>query len=401
MADLKTSFCGIKAPNPFWLSSSPVSNTAEMVIRAFEEGWGGAVFKSLSLNEEFLVYNPSPCFTTICFEDENFLGLENIELFSERPLSKNLKDLKEIKKRFPDRALIASLAVTPNKEECQELVVKAEETGVDGLELNFSCPNVKAGGGAGRSIGKNPESVATIIRWVKEVSKVPVLAKLTASLTDITKMAMVAKEAGADGISAINTVPAVIGVDLETLIPKPIVDGKTTMGGYSGPAIKPIALRCIAEIAMDKEIGLPISGMGGVTTWQDAAEFILLGSTSVQVTTAIMRYGYRIVEDLINGLSNWMDEKGIKKLDDMVGKSLSHFTNVESLNRKHRMVPAIDKEICVKCGLCYIVCQDAGHQAITLDVNKFPIVDKEKCRGCSLCSLICPVMDCITMETAQ
>jgi len=399
MADLKTSFCGIKAPNPFWLSSSSVSNTAEMVIRAFEEGWGGAVFKSLSLNEEVRLHNTSPCFAAIGFEDKNFLGLENIELFSERPFSENLIDLKEIKKRFPDRALIASLAVTPKKEECQELAIKVQKTGVDGLELNFSCPNVKTGGGAGRSIGKNPELVARIIGWIKEVSKVPVLAKLTASITDIRKMAVVAKEAGADGISAINTIPSIIGVDLETLIPKPTVDGKTAIGGYSGPAIKPIALRCVAEIAMDKEIGLPISGIGGITTWQDAAEFILLGSTSVQVTTAIMRYGYRIVEDLIDGLSNWMDEKGIKKLDDMVGKSLSYFTNVESLNRNYKMVSTIDKKACVKCGLCYIVCQDAGHQAITLDENKFPIIDKEKCGGCSLCSLICPVMDCIVMKT--
>jgi len=398
MADLKINFCGIKAPNPFWLSSSPVSNTAEMVMRAFEAGWGGAVFKSLSLHEEVRLSNTSPCLAAMNFEDKKFLGLENIELFTERPLSENLRDLKEIKKRFPDRALIASLAVSARREECQQLAMKVEETGVDGLELNLSCPNVKPGRGAGRAIGQNPEMVGRVTGWVKEVSKVPVLVKLTPSVTDITKLAKAAKEAGADGISAINTIPSIIGVDLETLIPKPTVDGKTAIGGYSGPAIKPIALRCVAQIAMDKEIGLPISGMGGITTWQDAAEFILLGSTSVQVTTAVMREGYRIIEDLIDGLSNWMDEKKIKSIDDMVGKSLRYFTAVESLNRNYRMISTVNKENCVKCGLCYIVCQDAGHQAITLDENKFPVVDKDKCGGCGLCSLVCPVWDCIALK---
>jgi len=403
MSDLSIDFCGIKAPNPFWLSSSPVSRTAEMVIRAFEMGWGGVIWKSIVLKEkkEELIVSVSPCLTSMNFEERRMAGLVNIELTTDRPLSDNLNDLKEVKKRFPDRAVIASLMGEVKKEVWQELAIKAAGVGVDGLELNIVCPHGKKEMVLGKSDGKLTDIFYEVVSWVRAVTKLPLIVKLTGNLADIAEVGRVVKKAGANAISATNTIRSIAGVDLDTLIPRPTVAGQSAMGGYSGFAIKPIALRCIAELAMDKEIDLPLSGIGGVTTWQDAAEFILLGASSVQVSTAVMREGYRIVEDLIDGLSNWMDKKGFEKIEDMVGRSVPCLTAVDSLNLDYKVVATIDKEVCEKCGLCYIACRDGGHQAISLDTDRIPIVDEDKCVGCSLCSLICPVSDCIVMKEVK
>ncbi|MBI4862255.1 MAG: NAD-dependent dihydropyrimidine dehydrogenase subunit PreA [Candidatus Riflebacteria bacterium] len=398
MANLAIDFCGIKAPNPFWLSSSPVSNCGEMVARAFEAGWGGVVWKSLVLVEDKPLVNVTPRLASIDFEEKKLVGLMNIELATDRPLSVNLTEMKEIKRRFPDRALVASIMAQAEKEPWQELARRVEAVGVDGLELNFSCPHGMPEMGMGKAIGQIPELVEKITGWVKAVAKTPVIVKLTPDVSDITLPARAAKKGGADALAAINTIASIIGVDLDTLVPRPFVAGRSAMGGFSGPAVKPIALRCVAQMAMDRQIGLPISGMGGLSTWQDAAEFILLGSTSVQVTTAIMKSGYRIVEDLIDGLSNWMDEKGFKTVQEIVGRSLQYFSAVESLSRQYRVVSSVDHGTCEKCDLCYIACLDGGHQAIALDPKRLPIVDEKKCTGCGLCCLVCPVWNCVRMK---
>lgn len=398
MADLSIDFCGIKSQNPFWLASSPVTNTGEMIQRAFDAGWAGAVWKTLGLEEKTPIVNVSPRLAGLDFEDKKLIALENIEMITDRPLEVNLKEIRETKKKYPKSVIIASLMVVNDEESWTEITKKVIDTGVDGLELNFGCPHGMPEKGMGSATGKSPSNVEKVCGWVKKVAgKIPVIAKLTPNITDMREPALAAKNGGADAIAAINTVQAIVGVDLETLIPRPSVNGKSALGGLSGPAIKPIALRFITELYLDKRLGLPITGMGGITTWQDAAEFLLLGASSLQVCTAVMHYGYRIVEDLKDGLSNFMDEKGFKKISDMVGVSALKISSHSELSRDKRPVSKINREICEKCDLCYLGCSDGGHQAITLDNNRLPIVDEEKCVGCGLCAVICPVEGCVTL----
>ncbi|MFH2070147.1 MAG: NAD-dependent dihydropyrimidine dehydrogenase subunit PreA [Elusimicrobiota bacterium] len=399
MVNLKVNFCGVESPNPFWLASSPVSNSAEMVSRAFDAGWGGAIWKTLGLDgPEGPIVNVTPRLAGLDFEEKKLLGLENIELITDRPLKENLKEISEIKKKYPKNPVFVSIMAGPVREDWQKLTRIVEEAGADGIELNFSCPHGMPEKGMGMAIGQIPDVCQTITTWVKEVAKTPVMAKMTPNITDILVPARASKKGGADGISAINTIQSFLGVNLDTLEPLPTVDGKSMFGGYSGPAVKPIALRFVAQLSSDKGLALPISGIGGIATWKDAAEFILAGATTIQVCTAIMRNGYRIVEDMSDGLSNFMEEKGFASVSEMVGKILPKLGTHESLNKKKRMVCSINRDICVKDDLCYIACQDGGHQAIKLDDKRLPAVDEEKCAGCGLCVLVCPVYDCVTMK---
>ena len=395
MADLSVEFAGLKLMSPFMLTSAPPTATGEMIRRAFEAGWAGAVTKSIAL-EPALDAQPRLARLTM---GNKTIGLENIELTTQRNLEVWVKDIEEIKHHYPDHILFASLMAAVVKEEWHFLIKQVEEAGVDGLELNFSCPHGMPEKGMGSVQGQDPTIAGEITRWVKEVATVPVMVKLTPNVTDIVEIGKACEEAGADAISAINTVSAFIGVDLDRLEPLPSVGGTSAFGGYSGPAIKPIGLRCIAQLA--KGTSLPLSGLGGIARWRDAAEYILVGASTVQVGTAVMFQGYEIVEKMKKGLSAYMDEKGFESVARMRGYILPKITAHEELNFGYEVVAAIDQALCSKCGLCYTACMDGGWQAIEMESRQlYPRVVGEKCDGCSLCLHICPVEGCITLVPA-
>ena len=396
MADLSTNCGGIKSPNPFWLASAPPSNSAYQNCKAFEQGWGGTVWKTIGEP----VMNVCNRYGGLDVNGLKLAGLNNIELISDRPIEKNFKEIAETKKLWPDRAVIVSLMVESKKETWQDIVKRTIDTGCDGIELNYGCPHGMSERGMGAAVGQVPDYCQMITEWVTEVSTIPVLVKLTPNVTDIVYPARAAKIAKADGLSLINTINSIIGIDLDTLEILPSVAGKGSHGGYAGPAVKPIALHLVSQVARDPEVDLPISGIGGINNWKDALEFILLGSSSVQVCTAVMHHGFRIVEDMIDGLSNWMDEKGFKTLDEVIGKSLHRIDDFGNFNLLHKTVARIDQEKCIHCNLCYIACEDGAHQCIDLtpvNGHNETVVREEDCVGCDLCSIVCPVEGCITM----
>src|SRR5271166_5257211 len=322
MADLTTNFAGIRSPNPFWLASGPPTNCGEQVMRAFDAGWGGAVWKTIGEP----IVNLSSRYSSVDWNGQRMMGLNNIELISDRPIETNLREISAVKKRYPRHAVIASLMVDSTREAWHDIVKRSEDAGADGLELNFGCPHGMSERGMGAAVGQVPDYACMITEWVKEAARTPVLVKLTPNITDIRAVARAAKRGGADGLSAINTINSITGIDLDTFTPRPNVDGKSSHGGYCGPAVRPIALNMVQQIMSDAESALPLSGIGGIGTWRDAAEFILLGSGTVQVCTAVMHYGYRIVEDMAEGLENWMREKGFKTIDDFRGLSVHRVT---------------------------------------------------------------------------
>jgi dihydropyrimidine dehydrogenase (NAD+) subunit PreA len=396
MADLSINCGGIKSPNPFWLASAPPSNSGYQVCKAFEEGWGGAVWKTIGEP----VMNVFNRYGAVDYNGQKIAGLNNIELISDRPIEVNLKEIAETKKLWPDRAVIVSLMVESKRETWHDIVKRSIDTGADGIELNYGCPHGMSERGMGSAVGQVPEYCAMITEWVTEVSTIPVLVKLTPNISDIRFPARAAKKGKANGISLINTINSIMGVNLDTLELRPSVEGKGGHGGFAGPAVKPIALNMISQVAIDPEVNLPISGIGGVSTWRDAAEFILLGATSVQVCTAVMHYGFRIINDLTEGLSNWMDEKGFKTIEDFRGKSLSCITDFGNLNLLARTIAEIDESKCIQCNLCFIACNDAAHQCIDMipyNGKNQPKVREVDCVGCALCFIVCPVENCISM----
>src|SRR5687767_6321111 len=310
MADLKVNFAGVESPNPFWLASGPPTNTYGQVAKAFDEGWGGAVWKTIGEP----IINVYSRYGSIDLGKTRMVGFNNIELISDRPVEDNLKELAEVKRNYPKNAVIASLMVESTREAWHEIVKRTQDTGVDGFELNFGCPHGMSERGMGAAVGQVPDYTCQIVEWVKEASTIPVIVKLTPNVTDITYIARAAVKGGADALSLINTINSIVGVDLNTFTPLPDVGGKSSHGGYCGPAVKPIALNLLSATASDPAVKIPISGIGGISTWRDAAEFIALGSTTLQVCTAVMHYGFRIIEDLTDGLSTWMDESGIASI---------------------------------------------------------------------------------------
>ncbi len=396
MADLRTNLAGIKSPNPFWLASAPPTNSGYQIMKAFDTGWGGAVWKTLGVP----VVNVSSRYGSVNYRDKRMVGFNNIELITDRPLRDNLREISEVKKRFPEHAVIASLMVE-TREEWHNIVRDVENAGADGIELNFGCPHGMCERGMGSAVGQEPKVLQMIVEWVKEVAKIPVITKLTPNISDITRPARAARAGGSDAISLINTIQSIVGVDIDQFVPYPIVDGKSTNGGYCGPAVKPIALNMVKNCAQHPEVNLPISGIGGVENWRDAVEFILLGATSVQVCTAVMHFGFGIIRDLKSGLERYMDEKGFKTLEDFRGKALPNIKHWEDLNLKYKVTASINESKCIGCQLCYTACEDGAHQAIALSTdpaNRIPSIIDENCVGCNLCSLVCPVEDCITME---
>ncbi len=396
MADLRTNLAGIKSPNPFWLASAPPTNSGYQIMKAFDAGWGGAVWKTLGVP----VVNASSRYGAVNYRDKRMVGFNNIELITDRPLKDNLREISEVKKRFPDHAVIASLMVE-TKEEWHQIVRDVENAGADGIELNFGCPHGMCERGMGSAVGQEPKVLQMIVEWVKEVAKVPVIVKLTPNISDITRPARAARAGGGDAISLINTIQSIVGVDIDRFVPYPIVDGKSTNGGYCGPAVKPIALNMVKNCAQHPEVNLPISGIGGVENWRDAVEFILLGATTVQVCTAVMHFGFGIIREILPGLERYMDEKGFKTIEDFRGKALPNILHWEDLNLKYKVVANINPDKCIGCQLCYTACEDGAHQAIALSSdpeNRIPGIIDENCVGCNLCSLVCPVEECITME---
>jgi len=453
--DLSINFCGVKAPNPFWLASAPPTNSAYQVRRAFEAGWGGAVWKTLSHEP---IVNVSSRYGAVDYDGRKVMGLNNIELITDRPLEVNLAEIRQIKREFPHHALFVSLMVESKRETWHDIVMQVQDSGADGVELNFGCPHGMSERGMGSAVGQVPEYTEMITTWCREVAKVPVMVKLTPNISDVRVIARAAQKGGADAVSLINTINSIMGVDLDTFAPRPAVNGKGSHGGYCGPAVKPIALNMVSSIASDPGWRIPISGIGGIQAWQDAVEFLLLGAGSVQVCTAVMHYGFRIVEHMTSGLKNWMRERGFRRISDFQGKAVANIRDWGDLDLSYKVVAEIDQSKCIHCGLCYIACEDGCHQSIRWekvpqadfvrrygvagppsaasaqdsglkpqasngngglinphlrfhksgDVTVLPgagdgyvgvfTIKQDTCVGCNMCSLICPVEGCISMR---
>ena len=393
--DISVDFCGFHLENPFLLSAAPPTTTGEMIQRAFDAGWAGAVTKTLALKP---TPNVEPRFASLHWEG-SMIGFENIEQISHRELEVWLSEIQEIKQKYPHKLLVASLMAPAVRDEWHELIQKVQSAGPDMIELNLSCPHM-AEKGIGSSIGQDPSLTGDVVKWVKEVAEVPVMVKLTPNVTDIISIGVAAKNYGADALSAINTVLGFMGIDLDTMEPKPSVNGFSAFGGISGPCVKPIALRIAVQLA--KGTGLPLSAIGGISNWRDAAEFLLCGATTLQLCTAVMCGGYGIVEDLKIGLSNYLYEKGFSSVKELIGQALPKIrAGLADLDFSYKAVAEIDKAKCVKCDLCYVSCRDAGYDAIKLDEERLPTVDEEKCDGCSLCQRVCPVLGCVKMKALE
>lgn len=383
--DISSEICGVKTENPFLLSSSVVSSKYEMCKRALEMGWGGVVTKTISM---IPMHESSPRFSALKNENGSFLGFKNIEQLSEFSVSENMEMIKKLKKEFPTKIIIASIMGRDN-EEWAFLTKEVTKAGADLIELNFSCPNMKEKD-TGSAIGQNEELVEEYTRIVKNNTNIPILAKMTPNITDMCIPALAAKKGGADGIAAINTIKSITSINLDTHVPEPEVNQKASLGGYSGQAVKPIALRFIAEMVNNKDLSnIDYSGMGGIYSFKDALEFIHLGCTTIQVTTSVMEYGYRIIEDLIQGLKIYMLENNYQKVSDIVGLSNDKLVPNEELEKDTIELPVFNYDNCIGCGRCYLSCRDGGHQAIKFN-NKKPILIPTKCKGCHLCRLVCP-----------
>ncbi|MDJ0653982.1 MAG: NAD-dependent dihydropyrimidine dehydrogenase subunit PreA [Xanthomonadales bacterium] len=400
MADLNSTFLGITSPNPFWLASAPPTDKAYNVNRAFEAGWGGAVWKTLG--EDPPIVNVSgPRYGAIHSNERRVIGFNNIELITDRPLQVNLDEIRQVKRDWPDRALVVSLMLPMNEQTWAQYLPMIEDTGCDGVELNFGCPHGMSERGMGSAVGQVPEYIQMATEWAKKHARTPVIIKLTPNVTNIVPPARAARAGGADGVSLINTINSIMRVDYDTLTMWPATDGQGTHGGYCGPAVKPIALNMVAEIARNPETaGLPVSGIGGITDWRDAVDFLALGASNVQVCTAAMVYGFKIIDDLVQGLSDFLDDKGMASVSDLVGKAVPSVTDWQYLNLNYVEKAHIDQDLCISCGRCHVVCEDTSHQAISHTVNgvrRFEVNDAE-CVGCNLCTSVCPVDGCITMR---
>lgn len=423
MADLSIEFAGIRSPNPFWLASAPPANSGMQVHRAFEAGWGGAVWKTIGPP----VLNVSNRYGAWHHGGQKMLAINNVELISDRPIDVNLREIAEVKRAWPDRAVLVSAMVESKAQTWHDVVRRIEDTGADGIELNYGCPHGMSERGMGSAVGQVPEYCEQITRWVMDVARIPVIVKLTPNITNIVSPARAAVAAGASALSLINTVNSIIGVDLDTFEITPSIGGKGGHGGYAGPAVKPIALNMLSSLGADEVVsraGLPISGMGGIATWKDAAEFLLLGASSLQVCTTVMHYGFRVIEDLCDGLSNWMDAKGFATVAEVVGKSLPRISDFASFDLSFSAVARIDPAKCIQCNLCYVACNDTAHQCIDLigadgrvvpprayavqsngkhdatELRPRPRVREQDCVGCRLCYNVCPVEHCIEMLEA-
>jgi dihydropyrimidine dehydrogenase (NAD+) subunit PreA len=393
MPDISTNTGGIQSPNPFWLASAPPANSGLQIQRAFEAGWGGAVWKTLGTP----IQNVSSRFGGHTIGGVRGAGFNNIELITDRPIETNLREIRETKKLFPKNPIIVSLMVE-TEAEWKDIIKKSIDAGADGLELNFGCPHGMCERGMGSAVGQEPKVNERITGWAVQYSSVPVLVKLTPNVGDIVPHGLAAKRGGAHGVSLINTIKSIIGVDIDRFVPQPRVGTLSTNGGYCGAAVKPIALHMVAALAREKQFGLPISGIGGVCNWRDAVEFILLGSSTVQVCTEVMLRGYKIVQDMTDGLQEYMRTHNFERIDQMVGKAVPGFSEWGNLDLNYETVAKIDADKCIGCQLCVAACHDGAHQCIhPQEGTRVPRIDESECVGCNLCQIVCPVQECITM----
>ena len=399
MADLTTDFLGIQSPNPVLARLRATHGQGIQRPPRVRGGLGRRGLENPGAEGPPVVNVNGPRYGAIYGADRRLLGLNNIELITDRPLETNLEEMARVKADYPDRALIASIMVPCEEAAWKAILPRVMETGADGIELNFGCPHGMSERGMGSAVGQVPEYIEMVTRWCKQYYDRPVIVKLTPNITDIRYPARAAKNGGADAVSLINTISSITSVNLDDFSPEPSIDGKGSHGGFCGPAVKPIALNMVAEIARDPEThGLPISGIGGVTTWRDAAEFMSLGAGNVQVCTAAMTYGFKIVDEMKRGLSAWMDEKGFAKVSDFVGRAVPNVTDWQYLNLNFITKARIDQESCIKCGRCYAACEDTSHQAIWMHEGRVFEVNDAECVACNLCVDVCPVENCITME---
>lgn len=378
---------GVKCENPFFLSSSVVASNYEMIARAFRAGWAGAAVKTIA---NFVSDEVSPRFSTIHKEANSFIGFKNIEQLTDHTLEENLECISRLKKEFPTKIIIASI-MGRTDEEWEFLAKKVQEAKADIIECNFSCPNMKKSG-LGSDVGQSPELVAQYTKAVRRGSSLPILAKMTPNLGRMDIPAIAAIEAGADGIAAINTIKSVMNVDLESFCSSPNVRGLSSIGGYSGKAVKPIALRFITDMKQNAKLkDIAISGMGGIETWQDAAEFMTLGCETIQVTTAVMQYGYRIIDDMIDGMKRYLAKNNMSSVKEIIGKAIPKIVGANDLDRSTIAYPRFLHNHCVSCKRCVVSCADGGHQALSMNKeNTFPVMNPKKCVGCQLCILVCP-----------
>ena len=390
--DLSINYLGVECENPFFLSSSPVGSNFEMVAKSFEAGWGGVFYKTVGI---FVADECSPRFDQVNKEGLPWVGFKNMEQISDKPTELNFENMRKLKRAYPEKVMVASI-MGSNDQEWRDLARMAEQAEADLIEGNFSCPQMTSHD-MGSDVGTNLELVRSYSKAVSETTKIPFIAKMTPNCKNMEEPAIAAIEGGAASVSAINTIKSITNVDFENMTAMPVVNGKSSISGYSGAAVKPIALRFVAQMLQNEKLkDLEISGIGGIETWRDAAEFLALGCRNVQVTTAIMQYGYRIVEDMISGLMHFMDERGYNKLDEFIGCALPNIIPAEDLNRDFKILPDFDDRKCIGCGRCYISCYDAAHQAIDWNEKKRRPELNDNCVGCHLCLNVCPVQECIT-----
>ena len=385
MATLRTNILGIEFENPFLLASAPPTVRIESIDKAFELGWGGAVLKTIT-PDNLEMEEASPRYAVLQ-DQKRIIGFQNIELLSHHTVQYWCDGINYLKNKYPNKVIIASIMAPVEKTAWQQLVQTLNRTKADAFELNFSCPHGMPEKGIGMAIGTNEQISAQITKWVKEVAQKPVFVKLSPNVSNIVSIALAVEEAGADGLAAINTVQGFMGMDLDTLTPILNVNGKTTFGGCSGPIIRPIGLRCVAQIRQASN--LPILGQGGISSWEDAAQYIAVGSDAVQVCTAVMLNGYKIIGPMLKGLLTYLEKKGFQSIADLKNKAIEHITSHQALPKKERTYPQINHETCIRCGKCVEICQESEHQALQLQ-DGFIALNKQNCVGCGLCRFVCP-----------
>lgn len=392
---LTTPFLGFELENPYILSAAPSTDELSIARRGLEAGWAGLVLKTTS-REKTPVDLAYPMMSGV-FENGSVMGMGNIDLISAYHIDEVAERAKCLKREFPSKMIAASI-MSDCKEGWQSLVKKLKDAGIDLIECSFSCPQGNMGEDPGKMLAQSEPATERAAGWVKEAADtLPVLIKITPQVTDIVTIAKAVQRAGCDGVTASNSVPALMGISLETLRPIPNVGGYSTYSGFTGCAIKPITLRAVAEIARHVK-GLAISGNGGIANWRDSVELLAVGAGNVQICTAVMLHGFDIIHDLTSGLDNYLQDMSLNSVTELIGKSLPYIIDHDNLPRQQTRSFVVDDK-CIGCGRCYIACRDGGHEAIIWDqLKRRPQISTDKCVGCGLCLLTQPVPGCLEIR---